>query len=158
MSKLVLFKSGDVLFAIGRAYIAHIAPMTADAMPAWHCSQRATLPFKGEFLPIIDLAAATKSERCASNPSEPKAIVIGATPNLALWADHVNGLLSADIGEEVDLPQIYHGTARECFPTVLRIKNHIALIVRVDSLPALLEVSKRSSRCSDADSFPITSI
>ena len=86
-----------------------------------------------------------------------KTIVIKVLPQLALWADQVKGHISANVGHEMPLPPMFFGMARNCFPTVLRLKGKIALIVNVDALTSLVPGPQAAiSDKAGAPSGPVT--
>lgn len=144
MKKMVLFQTGNVKFAIELTAIRHLGPKTNAPAAAQGRIQQQTIQYEGRPLKLIDLAAALDQNAGAPLPKEGKMIVVKRAPAKALWADNVQGIFTADEEQMYDLPSVFTGTARTCFPKVLRYKEHLILVTDTDALDNLEQHSGAS--------------
>lgn len=129
MPQLAIFQSGNVHFAVERDCIRLIEPITTALKAASGRNRKQTIAHKGQSMLLIDLAVGLGAPAAAPHPRSAKMIVIKGQPAMALWADRIHGVVTAGAEDMDALPLVFAGTARACFPKVLRRKKGLALIV-----------------------------
>lgn len=133
MRQLVLFQTGNIEFALDRNCISHIQPIPDDSTGDTGRVQQQPIEVEGRDLLLIDLAAASIEDGTATCPGQAEMIVVKESP-LALFADQVKNTLDIN-GEHMDeLPAVFGGTARACFPNVLHLEDQVALVIDPDAL------------------------
>ncbi len=140
MPQMVLFQTGNMQFALDRNRISHIGPMIIGAGAVKGRIQQQSIEYMGQpDLLLIDLAAAMDTDAAVPQPSDTKLIMLKAPPTLALWADSVHGVITADTEQMDVLPPVFTGAARSCFPKILRLKDKLILVVDVVALVKFLQ-------------------
>ncbi|MEJ2286544.1 MAG: chemotaxis protein CheW [Desulfobacterales bacterium] len=134
MQQLVLFQTGNMHFALDRNCVRDIRPIPARLTPAQGRTPHHTIEIEGRLLLLIDLAAASSQDTTPAHPSKGKIIVLTGSPPLALLADNVHGAIDAGADQMDDLPSVFAGTARACFPKVLRLEEQVALVLDAAAL------------------------
>lgn len=155
MRQLVLFQTGNIEFALDRNYISRIQPMPAASTGAKRRVQQQPVDVEGRERLLIDLAAASNNDKSTSYPPEAEMIIVKAS-RLALLADRVKSTLDIN-GERIDeLPPVFGGTARACFPNVLQLNNQMVLVIDPDALASVetyaatvCERSKNMHHCTE---------
>ncbi|MGD8836154.1 MAG: chemotaxis protein CheW [Desulfobacteraceae bacterium] len=133
MLKLVLFQTGDIEFALHRERIDNIQSIPPGSVQIQR-SQQQTVEYEGGPLILVDLAPG--ANHCTPSPPEPdaKMIMLKGSPPFALLADDVKESLEVDPAQMDELPPVFAGTARACFPKVLFQGAKLVLIVDTDAL------------------------
>lgn len=133
MHELVLCQTGDIEFALHRDCIDNIQSIPPGS-PQVRRSQQQTVEHEGGPLILIDLAS--DANHCTLCPPQPdaKMIMLKGAPAYALLADDVKETLEADIAQMDELPPVFAGTARACFPKVLCQEDKLVLVVNTDAL------------------------
>lgn len=135
--QLVLFQTGSMEFALDRNCISHIRSIPEQTRETRDRIQQQTIEHEGRSLLLIDLAADANQDCAVPHPSDAKMIVVKESPPMALLADHVKCNVETN-GEQMDeLPPVFAGTARACFPKVLRLEDQLALVIAADALAEL---------------------
>lgn len=133
MRQLILFQTGNIEFALDHNCISHIRPIPEDSTGVSERVQQQPIEVDGRDLLLIDLAAASNEDGAASCPPEAEMIVVKESP-LALYADQVKSTLHVN-GERMDeLPPVFGGTSRACFPKVLHLEDQLVLVINPDAL------------------------
>jgi chemotaxis signal transduction protein len=154
---MLLFQTGDIEFAIDRNCISRIQPVPEASTDVKGRVQQQPIEVEGGELLLIDLAAASNNDKPASYPLKAEMIVVKES-RLALFADQVKSTLDLN-GERIDeLPPVFGGTARACFPNVLQMNNQMILVIDPDALKdvgpyaaALGHRSKSIRHCTEDD-------
>jgi chemotaxis signal transduction protein len=144
MRQLVLFQTGNMQFALDRNCIKDIRPIPETLTQAQGRIQQHTIEIDGRLLLLIDLAAASSQDTAPAHPSNGKIIVATGSPPLALLADKVNPAIDASADQMDELPLVFAGTAKACFPKVLRLEEQVALVLDASAL-AEFETSAASA-------------
>lgn len=134
MTKMILFQTGNVKFAIELASIRHMGPKTAAPGAGQGRVQQQTIKHEGRPIKLIDLAASLGQNVEEPLPQDGKMIVVKGSPAKALWADNVSGFITADEGQMFEMPSVFTGAAGACFPKVLHFKEHLVLVADTDAL------------------------
>ncbi len=132
MSKLILFQSGGVQFAIEQTHVTDIQPGSALSSLPLKRQERQSVDYRGRTLKLIDLAASLNHETTPPSSSDAKMFMVNVDSRssaAALWADKVYGVLDAEAGQLEVLPPVFTGTARAYFPNMLRIKGRLVLVL-----------------------------
>lgn len=133
MRQLVLFQTGNIEFAMDRDSISRIRPLPGSPTGTTDRVRQQPIEVEGRNLLLIDLAAAANTNATASYPPDAEMIVVKTSP-LALLADQVKRTLDVN-GERMDeLPPVFGGTARACFPKVLHFEDQVVLVIDPDAL------------------------
>lgn len=138
MSQLVLFHTGNIHFAIQRDDIGHIVSSKNGFSSALYRVQCQTVKYKGCSLVLIDLAATATKGSQRPYPPELKIIVLKSAPALGLLAEKISGALDVDPQQMDVLPPVFTGKARACFPKIVRLGDHLGLVIDAATLPELL--------------------
>ena len=160
MPELLFFQTGNIHFAIERNTISHIGSPTAG-FPAGLCRVLCrTVAHKGGSLALIDLAATL--DQCSKQPypPEPKVIMLKTMPATGLLAEQVHAVLDVDTPQMDALPPVFTNKARACFPQILRLDDHLVLVIDAATLPELLPDSRQSANalppaCTQAENKPV---
>ncbi len=138
MPQIVLFEIGGVQFGIHRSCIDRIAPMRDAARAVLVPEVRQRVGFQGESLDLIDLSMVL--ERDVETPAADSAevILLQGDTGLSLLADKVGETLGVGAEHLYDLPPVFTGKARICFPKVLWMEGTMALIIDMNGLPTIL--------------------
>jgi chemotaxis signal transduction protein len=134
MQQLALFQTGNMHFALDRNCVRDIRPIPVRLTPAQDRILHRTIEIDGRLMLLIDLAAASSQDPALAHPSKGKIIVLKGSPPLALLADNVNPAMDARADQMDDLPSIFAGAARACFPKVLRLEEQVALVLDAGAL------------------------
>jgi chemotaxis signal transduction protein len=133
MRQLLLFQTGNIEFALDRNCISRIQPVPEASTGVKGRIQQQPVEVEGRELLLIDLAAASNNDKATSYPHKAEMIVVKES-RLALFADQVKSTFDLN-GEPIDeLPPVFGGTARACFPNVLQMKNQMVLVIDPDAL------------------------
>ncbi len=141
MPQLALFQTGSMQFALDRNCISHIEPLTTELKAAQGRVQKQTIVYKGRPLVLVDLATTVGTDAAVPYPAKVKMIVVKGTPDFALWADSIKGVLSVKADQMDVLPPVFACTARACFPKVLRLKDQLVLVVDTAALAKQEQIS-----------------
>ncbi len=144
MSEMVVFETGNIQFALDRKCIAHIEPTAAGLKAKKNRNPLKIMTYKGNPLSVIDIAAYLDKGIDAPHLSDAKVVIIKGASDMGLWADSVKGPLVAKKEQMAELPPVFTGTARACFPNVLHLKDRLALVVDVGALASLNQCSHES--------------
>ena len=134
MPQLAIFQSGNVHFALDRDCIGRIEPITTALKAASQRIGKQTVAHKGHAMLLIDLAVGLGASTAGPHPRSSKMIVIKGRPAVALWADRIHGVATANPEDMDALPPVFAGTARACFPRVVRRPKGLALVVDTRAL------------------------
>jgi chemotaxis signal transduction protein len=137
MPKIILFQSENTHFAVDPTCVSDIHPASAlGAMPETR-QARQTIQYQGRALQLIDPAAFLNPGNPAPHPPEAKALMVktlNGAPDMAIIADAVNGVMDAPEQKVTELPPVFTGTARQYFPTVVRLDQRLALVFNTSAL------------------------
>jgi chemotaxis signal transduction protein len=134
MQQFVLFQTGNMQFALDQNCIKDILLIPVTLIQAQGRIQQHTIELEGRLLSLIDFAAASGQDSAPVQPSTGKIIVLKGAPPLALLADNVIPAVDAGADQMEELPSIFAGTARACFPKVLRLEEQVALVIDTAAL------------------------
>jgi chemotaxis signal transduction protein len=134
MQPLVLFRTGNMHFALDRNCIEDIRPIPGTLPQAQGRIQQHTIEIEGRLLLLVDFAAASSHDTAPVHPSNGKIIVLTGSPSLALLADNVDPAIDAGADQMDELPSVFAGTAQACFPKVLRLEEQVALVLDTAAL------------------------
>ncbi len=138
MPQLVLFHTGNIHFAIERDDISHIESPRNGFASGLCRVQCQTVKHKGCSLVLIDLTATANKGSQQPYPHELKIIMLKATPSLGLLAEKISGALDIDTQQMDVLPPVFTGKARACFPRIVRLGDHLGLVIDAAKLPEVL--------------------
>ena len=133
MQELLLCQTGDIEFALHRDCIDNIQSIPPGS-PQVRRSQQQTVENEGGPLLLIDLASYANHRTLSPPQPDAKMIMLKGSPACALLADDVKETLEADISQMDELPPVFAGTARACFPKVLCQEEKLVLVVDTDAL------------------------
>lgn len=91
--------------------------------------QQHAVEIEGRRLILIDLAADSSQDTDPVRPPNGKIIVLTGSPPLALVADSVHPAIDAGADQMDELPSVFAGAAKACFPKVLRLEEQVALVL-----------------------------
>jgi hypothetical protein len=89
-------------------------------------------------LALIDLAAPPDRESKQPYLPELKIIMLKTTPSIGLLAEQVHGALDVDTQQMDVLPPVLTRKARSCFQRIMRLDDHLVLVIDAASLAQLL--------------------
>jgi hypothetical protein len=89
-------------------------------------------------LALIDLAATPGQNAKRPYPPELKIIMLKTAPSIGLLAEQVHGALDVDTQQMDVLPPVLTGKARACFQRIMRLDDHLVLVIDAASLTQLL--------------------
>lgn len=138
MPQLILFQTGNMHFALERNAISHIGSPTAGFSSDLCRVLCRTAVHKGCSLALIDLAATLDQDSKRPYPPELKIIMLKTAPYIGLPAEQVHGVLDVDAQQMEVLPPVFTGKARACFQRIVRLDDHLVLVIDAASLPELL--------------------
>lgn len=145
MPQLILFQTGNMHFALERNAISHIgSPTTGFSSDLGRVLCR-TVAHKGCPLALIDLAATMDRDSKRPYPPELKIIMLKTAPSIGLPAERVHGTLDVDTQQMDALPPVFTGKSRACFQSIIRLDNHLVLVIDAASLPQLLPDGRQSA-------------
>ena len=134
MQPLVLFQTGNMQIALDRNCIEDIRPIPTPLIQGQSRIQRHSIEIGGRHRLLIDLAAASSQNIAPVHPPNGKIIVLTGSPPLALLADNVHPAIDVSADQMDELPSVFTGTAKACFPKVLRLEEQVALILETAAL------------------------
>ncbi len=138
MPQIVLFEIGGVQFGLYRSCIDRIEPLRDAVRAVLVPEVRQSVEFQGENLDLIDLSKVLKGVGETSAADGAEVILLQGDTGLSLLADKVGETLGVCAEHLYDLPPVFTGKARTCFPKVLRMEGTMALIIDMNGLPAIL--------------------
>lgn len=138
MPQLILFQTGNMHFALERNTIDHIGPPTAGFSSNLCRVLCRTVAHGGCPLALIDLAATPDQDSKRPYSPELKIIMLNTAPSVGLLAEQVHGALDVDTQQMDMLPPVFTGKARACFQRIVRLDDHLVLVIDAASLAELL--------------------
>jgi len=137
MPQFVLFETGKVQFGLVRSCINRVEPMCDTVRAAMAPDVRQRIGPPGGAIDLIDLSKALEGSVESSPGRDAEVILLNGNAGLSLLADKVGETLEAGAEQLYDLPPVFSGNARACFPKVLRIEDTMALIIAVEGLETI---------------------
>lgn len=137
MPKIILFQSGNAQFAVDPTCVSEIQEASALGATLETRQVCQIIHYQGRALQLIDLAAVLKSDNPAPHPPKAKALMVkplNGTPDMAIFADAVNGVMDAPVQQMNELPPVFTSTARRYFPNVVRLEQRLALVINTTAL------------------------
>ncbi len=138
MPQLVLFHTGNIHFAIERDEISHIESPKDGFAIGLRRVQCQTVMHNGGAMDLIDLTATVNKDSQQSYPPGLKIIMLKSAPSLGLLAEKISGALDVDPQQMDVLPPVFAGKARAYFPRIVRLGDHLGLVIDAATLPELL--------------------
>ena len=135
MQKLVLFQVSGRRFGLDMALAKSIEAANLPQAKGSDWRNRGTLVADGVEVPIYDLAANMGDETLTHDSRNRKVMLVKVQGRaLALLVDQVDRAVEVDSDLVEQLPPIFTGPPRDCFPKVLRREDGLILILSPEGL------------------------
>ena len=138
MQKLVLFQVSGRRFGLDMSLAKSIEATNLPQAKGADRRGRATLEVDGKEVPIYDLSAIMGDATVSHDSENRKVMLVKAQGgDLALLVDRVERAVEVDSDLVEQLPPIFRGPPRDCFPNVMKRDNELILILSPEGLVSI---------------------
>ena len=135
MQKLVLFQVSNRRFGLDMSLAKSIEATNLPHAKGSDQGDRGTLEVDGKEVPIYDLSAIMGDATVTHDSGNRKVMLVKVQGGeLALLVDRVDRAVEVDRDLVEQLPPIFRGPPRDCFPNVLKRENELILILSPEGL------------------------
>lgn len=147
---LILFQLADKKFGINMSDVKSIQSVTA-VNSGQNDNVKDTVTIDNETMPFCDISVLTGTNSTSKSSSKRVIIANSKKGTLALMADKVDGVFTAQKELITPLPSICNDMALSCFPYVLRHKNDLVLLLNPDGIAKIQTLTQENrERSGDA--------